>query len=69
MTQRYNELLNAINATDEFIVKIFLFALLIVVSYPVLNWCPAWMRRPAQSALLLFILGAFVFTTVYSGGQ
>jgi hypothetical protein len=66
MTNRYDLLINSINATDNFLVKIFLFALVAVLAYPTLEWTPAFMRRPAKYIYLAFMLLAFVFTTVYS---
>jgi hypothetical protein len=69
MTNRYAELINSINATDTFIVKMFLFALFAVLAYPVLSWTPAIMRRPAQAIYLALMLAAFIFVTVYSGQQ
>ncbi len=69
MTNRYNELINAINATDSFIVKMFLFAFFAVMAAPVLQWVPAWMRKPAETIYAVTLLALFVFVTVYSGRQ
>lgn len=66
MTPRYELLINAIDASNLFIVRMFLFALLAVAAYPVLNWTPAWMRRPAQGFYLACLLAMFIFVTVYS---
>ena len=69
MTNRYNELINAINATDSFIVKMFLFAFFAVIAAPVLQWVPAWMRKPVETIYAVTLLALFIFVTVYSGGQ
>ncbi len=66
MTPRYEMLINAIAASDLFIVRMFLFALVMVIAYPVLDWTPAWMRRPAQGIYLASLLAMFIFTTVFS---
>jgi hypothetical protein len=69
MTARYDLLINSINASDKFMVNMFLFALTAVIAYPVLEWTPVWMRRPAKYLYLTFMLAAFIFTTVYSSGM
>ena len=66
MTPRYQLLINAIHDTDIFIVRMFLFAMLAVLAYPVLQWTPAWMRRPATYFYLASLLIMFLFVTVYS---
>ncbi len=66
MTPRYEMLINAIAASDLFIVRMFLFALVMVIAYPVLDWTPAWMRRPAQGIYLASLLAMFIFVTVFS---
>jgi hypothetical protein len=68
MTNRYDLLINAIAETDIFIVRMFLFALAVVLAYPILNWTPAWMRRPAKVLYLATLLAMFIFVTVYSAG-
>ncbi len=49
-----------------FLVQMFLFALVAVIAYPVLDWTPAFIRRPAKYIYLALMLAAFIFTTVYS---
>jgi hypothetical protein len=66
MTDRFDLLTNAINETNIFLVKMFFFALFSVTAYPVLEWTPAWMRRPAKYSYLTVMLVAFIFATVYS---
>jgi hypothetical protein len=66
VTDRYLLLINSIQATNLFIVQMFLFAIFAVIAYPVLAWTPAWMRRPAQALYLASMLAAFIFVTVYS---
>ncbi len=66
MTNRYELLINAINQSDSFLVKMFLFALIAVLAYPVLDWTPAFIRRPMRYGYLVFALAAFIFATVYS---
>lgn len=68
MTPRYEMLINAIANTDLFIVRMFLFAIAVVITYPVLSWTPTWMRRPAQVIYLASLLVMFIFVTVYSAG-
>jgi hypothetical protein len=69
MTQRYNELINAIGATDKFILQMFLFAFFVVLAYPVLQWVPARVRKPFTNIYLATVLILFIFTTVFSSGQ
>ena len=69
MTNRYAELINAIHATDTFIVQIFLFALALIIAYPILDWTPVWMRRPAKYLYLTFPIAALILTTVYSASR
>ena len=69
MTNRYEMLINSIHATDVFIVQMFLFALCAVIAVPVLQWTPAWMRKPAQAIYAITVLALFIFATVYSGAQ
>lgn len=69
MTPRYEMLINAIAASDLFIVRMFLFALVTVIAYPVLDWTPAWMRRPAKVLYLAVLLAMFIFVTVFSAGM
>lgn len=59
---RYELLINGIHNTNIFIIRIFLFTLLAVIAYPVLNWTPAWMRKAAQIIYLAFML--ILFATV-----
>lgn len=66
MTDRFTLLNNAIAASNHFMVIMFLFALTAVIAYMVLDWTPAWMRRPAKYLYLVFLLAAFL-TTVYFG--
>lgn len=66
MTNRYELLMNSIHASDEVIVKLFLFAVFVVISYASLNWTPPPMRRPAQWLYLAFVLAMFILVTVYS---
>ncbi len=63
---RYELLIKGIQDTDLFIVRLFLFALLAVIAYPVLGWTPAWMRRPAQLTYLATVLVLFV-TVLFLG--
>jgi hypothetical protein len=67
MTDRYDLLLASIAASNKFMVQMFIFALLAVIAYPVLNWTPVWMRRPAKYIYLALMLAAFILTTVLSG--
>lgn len=62
---RYELFINAMSQTNNFMVQMFLFALLAVIAYPVLDWTPALIRRPAKYIYLAFLLVAFIFTTVY----
>lgn len=66
MTPRYELLITSIANADLFIVRMFLFAIAVVITYPVLNWTPAWMRRPAKYFYLASLLIMFIFVTVYS---
>lgn len=66
MTNRYELLINAIDDTNLFLVRMFLFALAVVIAYPVLNWTPVWMRRFAKHLYLGALLAMFVFVTVLS---
>lgn len=65
MTNRYELLIDAITNSNLFITRMFLFALLAVLAYPILRWTPAWMRRPAQYLYLATLLAMFFFVTVY----
>jgi len=64
MTDRYDLLIKSINDTNYFIVRLFLFALLLVIAYPVLDWTPAWMRRPAKFIYLAFLPVMFILSTI-----
>ena len=66
MTERYDLLISSIAATNLFMVQMFLFALVAVIAYPVLDWTPTWIRRPAKYLYLAFMLAAFL-ATVYFG--
>jgi hypothetical protein len=66
MTDRYDLLINSIHATDLFITQMFLFSLIALLAYQVLEWTPPWMRRPARWLYLTAMLAAFIFVTVYS---
>ena len=68
MTERFTLLLQDIQTTNLFLTRVFLFALFALIAYPVLNWTPAWMRRPAQVIYLATLLAAYVLTTVYFSG-
>jgi hypothetical protein len=65
MTNRYDLLISSIAASNQFMVQMALFALVAVITYPVLEWMPAWVRRPAKYLYLVFMLAAFILTTVY----
>jgi hypothetical protein len=69
MTNRYDLLINSINATDKFIVQMFLFAVIALIAYRVLQWVPARARILCGNLYLAVMLALFIFTTVYSGGQ
>lgn len=66
MTPRYELLIDAINNSNDFISSMFLFALAAVTAWPVLEWTPHWMRRPAKVLYLASLLGMFIFVTVFS---
>jgi drug/metabolite transporter (DMT)-like permease len=66
MTTRYELLINAINNSNDFITRMFLFALAAVLAWPVLEWTPHWMRRPVKYLYLASLLGMFIFATVFS---
>jgi hypothetical protein len=66
MTNRYDLLINSIATANTSIVQMFLFALIAVIAYPVLEWTPAWMRRPAKALYLVALLCMFLTTVFYS---
>ncbi len=66
MTPRYELLIDAINNSNDFITRMFLFALAAVIAWPVLEWTPNWMRRPAKYLYLASLLCMFIFVTVFS---
>lgn len=68
MTERYDLLLKAIQDTNLFIVRMFLYALTAVIAYPVLEWTPVFIRRPMRWFYLGSLLAVFVFVTVFFGG-
>lgn len=65
MTSRYGLLIESINASNDFLVGVFLFTLFTVIAYPILLWSPEPIRRVARVLYLVFVLAAFIFTTVY----
>lgn len=67
MTNRYDLLINAIRTTNETILMLALFAVLIITAYHSLVWTPAFMRRPAKYLYLATMLVLSVLTTVYFG--
>ena len=67
MTDCYYVLLASIQATDDFILKMFLYSLAAVSAYPVLGWTPAWMRRPAQTIYLAVGLIGFIAMLIAFG--
>ena len=67
MSGRYDLFVAALAESNHIIVQMFLYTLLGVVAYPVIEWTPAWMRRPLRYAYLAAMLIAFVFVPVYSG--
>jgi hypothetical protein len=66
MTPEYLRFINATYQADDYVVRMFLFALLAIVAYPALAWLPAWMRRPAQLIYLALMLVVFVATVYLS---
>jgi hypothetical protein len=44
----------------------FFYAAAMVTAYPILEWTPTWMRRPAKVLYIVTLLALFVLTTVYS---
>lgn len=57
MTDCYYVLLASISSNDAIIVRMFLYALAVVIAHPVLGWTPAWMR--AQSIYLAICMAGF----------
>ena len=66
MTNRYDLLISAIGNSDLLIIRMFLFASVVVLAFPVLDWTPAWMRRPARYLYLASLLILFILATVLS---
>ena len=66
MTDRYDLLIASIQASDLLITRTFLYALFAVIAYPILDWTPHWLRRPARYLYLGSLLAAFIFITVFS---
>lgn len=66
MTNRYELLITSIASSDRFLVQMFLFALIAVVAYRVLEWTPVFVRRFFQYVYLILGLACFIFVTVYS---
>jgi hypothetical protein len=68
MTQRYDLLLDAIRASNEMTLFLFLAALLALTTYPVLSWTPPIVRRIAQPLYIVFLLALSILSTVYFAG-
>jgi hypothetical protein len=68
MTERFYEFLKSTAAADMAMLQMFIFALVAVITFPVLDWTPAWMRRTAQVIYLVAMLIVFLFT-VYFGNM
>lgn len=65
---RYELLINGIHDTNLFIVRLFIFALCMVIAHPVLGWMPPGMRKPAQNIYLAFLLVLFATVLILGSG-
>lgn len=69
MSDRYDLFVAALAESNRIIVQMFLYALFAVVAYPIIQWTPAWMRRPLEYAYLAALLFAFLLVTVFSSSS
>lgn len=64
---RYELLIKSIAQADQFMTRMFLFSFALLAGYAALGWIESAVIRKASRVLyLVFVLVAFIFSTVYS---